>query len=125
MNPYREKSFEDKILQLQFISMLCLASLLFYLLNVQCALALYISINFQPLGFKNGVLRTNCVDCLDRTNTAQFMVGKCALGYQVKVLSMECQIPEVNLDCDSNSNYLMDSFSASCIRSDRQTICPV
>ena len=34
---------------------------------------------------KNGVLRTNCVDCLDRTNTAQFMVGKCALGFQVKV----------------------------------------
>ena len=32
------------------------------------------------------MLRTNCVDCLDRTNTAQFMVGKCALGYQVKKL---------------------------------------
>uniref|UniRef100_A0A3P9KQH1 FIG4 phosphoinositide 5-phosphatase n=1 Tax=Oryzias latipes TaxID=8090 RepID=A0A3P9KQH1_ORYLA len=28
---------------------------------------------------QTGVLRTNCVDCLDRTNTAQFMVGKCAL----------------------------------------------
>ena len=26
------------------------------------------------------------MDCLDRTNTAQFMVGKCALGYQVKKL---------------------------------------
>lgn len=25
------------------------------------------------------------MDCLDRTNTAQFMVGKCALGFQVKV----------------------------------------
>ena len=34
---------------------------------------------------KNGVLRTNCVDCLDRTNTAQFMVGKCALGFQVSI----------------------------------------
>lgn len=32
---------------------------------------------------QNGVLRTNCIDCLDRTNAAQFVVGKCALGYQV------------------------------------------
>ena len=31
----------------------------------------------------------NCVDCLDRTNTAQFMAGKCALGFQVrKTLSL-------------------------------------
>lgn len=34
------------------------------------------------------MLRTNCVDCLDRTNTAQFMVGKCALGYQVKLIPL-------------------------------------
>jgi hypothetical protein len=26
----------------------------------------------------------NCVDCLDRTNTAMFAIAKCALGYQVK-----------------------------------------
>ena len=41
---------------------------------------------------KNGVLRTNCVDCLDRTNTAQFMVGKCALGFQVFMLSMHVNL---------------------------------
>ena len=35
-------------------------------------------------GFEQtGVIRTNCVDCLDRTNTAQFALGKCALAYQV------------------------------------------
>ena len=28
-------------------------------------------------------MRTNCVDCLDRTNTAQFVVGKYALAHQV------------------------------------------
>ena len=32
---------------------------------------------------QNGVVRTNCIDCLDRTNAAQFVIGKCALGYQV------------------------------------------
>ena len=32
---------------------------------------------------QTGVIRTNCVDCLDRTNTAQFVIGKCALAFQV------------------------------------------
>lgn len=32
---------------------------------------------------QTGVIRVNCVDCLDRTNTAQFALGKCALGLQV------------------------------------------
>lgn len=32
---------------------------------------------------QNGIIRVNCVDCLDRTNTAQFVIGKCALAYQV------------------------------------------
>ncbi|KAH3768003.1 phosphatidylinositol-3,5-bisphosphate 5-phosphatase [Pelomyxa schiedti] len=32
---------------------------------------------------QQGVLRTNCVDSLDRTNAAQFFVGKCALGNQL------------------------------------------
>ena len=36
------------------------------------------------IGMKqHGILRTNCVDCLDRTNTAQFAIGKCALAFQV------------------------------------------
>lgn len=33
---------------------------------------------------QSGVLRTNCIDCLDRTNIAQFFLGKYALGMQVK-----------------------------------------
>jgi len=33
---------------------------------------------------QTGIIRTNCVDCLDRTNTAQFSVGLCALGFQVE-----------------------------------------
>lgn len=34
---------------------------------------------------QNGIIRVNCVDCLDRTNTAQFVIGKCALAYQVYI----------------------------------------
>uniref|UniRef100_A0A669DJQ6 FIG4 phosphoinositide 5-phosphatase n=1 Tax=Oreochromis niloticus TaxID=8128 RepID=A0A669DJQ6_ORENI len=46
-----------------------------------------------------GVLRTNCVDCLDRTNTAQFMVGKCALAYQLYALGM-IDKPKLQFDTD-------------------------
>jgi Tfp pilus assembly protein PilX len=37
--------------------------------------------------FQNGVVRSNCIDSLDRTNVAQFCTGKCALGYQVNRIS--------------------------------------
>ncbi|XP_067049338.1 polyphosphoinositide phosphatase-like [Acropora muricata] len=49
---------------------------------------------------QTGVLRTNCVDCLDRTNTAQFMVGKCALGYQLRALGV-IDKPFVEFDSDA------------------------
>jgi len=35
---------------------------------------------------QTGIVRTNCVDCLDRTNTAQFAVAKVALGLQVHLM---------------------------------------
>ncbi|KAL8726393.1 MAG: hypothetical protein Q9166_006744 [cf. Caloplaca sp. 2 TL-2023] len=37
---------------------------------------------------QNGVARTNCIDCLDRTNAAQFIIGKCALGRQLQALGI-------------------------------------
>lgn len=41
------------------------------------------------LGFlQRGVVRTNCIDSLDRTNVAQFCLGKCALGYQLFALGV-------------------------------------
>ncbi|XP_067883373.1 polyphosphoinositide phosphatase isoform X2 [Heterodontus francisci] len=49
---------------------------------------------------KTGVLRTNCVDCLDRTNTAQFMVGKCALAYQLYALGV-IDKPRLQFDTDA------------------------
>ena len=35
---------------------------------------------------QRGVLRTNCVDCLDRTNVAQFCYARLSLMYQFKAL---------------------------------------
>ncbi len=39
---------------------------------------------YQTFFVQTGVVRVNCVDCLDRTNTAMFAIAKCALGYQVE-----------------------------------------
>ncbi|KAI6183887.1 Polyphosphoinositide phosphatase [Aphelenchoides bicaudatus] len=35
---------------------------------------------------QHGVSRTNCVDCLDRTNVAQYGIGKVALGFQLHAM---------------------------------------
>ncbi|PIN11591.1 putative phosphoinositide phosphatase [Handroanthus impetiginosus] len=44
--------------------------------------------SFKPLMFQKGVLRTNCIDCLDRTNVAQYAYGLVALGYQLHALGV-------------------------------------
>ncbi|KAL4232644.1 phosphatidylinositol-3 [Mactra antiquata] len=48
---------------------------------------------------QTGIVRTNCVDCLDRTNTAQFAVGKCALAYQLCALGV-LSSPDLDFDTD-------------------------
>lgn len=42
----------------------------------------------SPTRVQNGVARTNCIDCLDRTNAAQFVIGKRALGHQLHALGI-------------------------------------
>uniref|UniRef100_A0A164TL92 SAC domain-containing protein n=1 Tax=Daucus carota subsp. sativus TaxID=79200 RepID=A0A164TL92_DAUCS len=42
----------------------------------------------SPL-FQKGVLRTNCIDCLDRTNVAQYAYGLIALGRQFHALGVK------------------------------------
>ena len=37
---------------------------------------------------QRGVCRTNCIDCLDRTNVAQFSASVCALGQQLLVMGV-------------------------------------
>lgn len=50
--------------------------------------------------FQNGVVRTNCIDCLDRTNAAQFVIGKCALAHQLHALGI-LEEPILPFDCDA------------------------
>ncbi|XP_046846886.1 polyphosphoinositide phosphatase-like [Xenia sp. Carnegie-2017] len=49
---------------------------------------------------RTGIVRVNCVDCLDRTNIAQFVVGKHILGLQLYTLGV-IDKPVVNFECDA------------------------
>ncbi|XP_027335029.1 phosphoinositide phosphatase SAC2-like isoform X2 [Abrus precatorius] len=51
----------------------------------------------KPQMLQAGVLRTNCIDCLDRTNVAQYAYGLAALGRQLQVLGF-IESPCINLD---------------------------
>lgn len=47
-----------------------------------------------------GVARTNCIDCLDRTNAAQFVIAKKAFGYQLQALGV---IEDTSVEYDSDA----------------------
>ncbi|CAH1442399.1 unnamed protein product [Lactuca virosa] len=51
----------------------------------------------KPPKYQTGVLRTNCIDCLDRTNVAQFAYGWAALGHQLHALGY-IDAPFIELD---------------------------
>ncbi|PIA51250.1 hypothetical protein AQUCO_01100235v1 [Aquilegia coerulea] len=60
--------------------------------------------------FQSGVLRTNCIDCLDRTNVAQYAYGLAALGRQLHAMGLT-DMQKV----DSNSSIaaaLMDMYQS-------------
>lgn len=52
------------------------------------------------MSLQNGICRTNCVDCLDRTNAAQFVFGKRALGHQLYALGI-VESPNLGFDSDA------------------------
>lgn len=51
----------------------------------------------KPPKLQKGVLRTNCIDCLDRTNVAQYAYGLASLGHQLHALG-SVESPEHDLD---------------------------
>lgn len=53
-----------------------------------------------PIRVQNGVARTNCIDCLDRTNAAQFVIGKRALGHQLHALGI---LEDTMIDYDTDA----------------------
>lgn len=52
------------------------------------------------LQIQQGIARTNCIDCLDRTNAAQFVIGKKALGHQLQALGI-VESTAVEFDSDA------------------------
>ncbi|KAL8172570.1 hypothetical protein V2J09_024374 [Rumex salicifolius] len=58
--------------------------------------------------FQSGVLRTNCIDCLDRTNVAQYAYGLAALGRQLHAMGLT-DTPKVDPD-SSIAAALMDMY---------------
>lgn len=53
----------------------------------------------EPL-VQNGIARTNCIDCLDRTNAAQFVIGKRAFALQLQALGV-LDRDEIDFDTDA------------------------
>jgi hypothetical protein len=59
---------------------------------------------------QQGVLRTNCIDCLDRTNVAQFAYGLAAFGRQLAALGVLGE-EEGGVDSDSSIAFqLMEMY---------------
>jgi len=52
-------------------------------------------------GFQHGVLRTNCIDCLDRTNVAQFAFGLVGFGRQLYMLGLSDSLEIDSGTCES------------------------
>lgn len=69
-----------------------------------------ISLYVKPPVFQKGVLRTNCIDCLDRTNVAQYVYGLVALVHQLHALGY-IDGPHINLD-SSLADDLMKIYEA-------------
>ncbi|XP_022773535.1 phosphoinositide phosphatase SAC1 isoform X3 [Durio zibethinus] len=64
----------------------------------------------EPPRFQSGVLRTNCIDCLDRTNVAQYAYGLAALGRQLHAMGLTDK-PKVDPD-SSIAAALMDMYQS-------------
>ena len=68
----------------------------------------------EPLGdapcYQTGVLRTNCIDCLDRTNVAQYAYGLAALGRQLHAIGLT-HVPKIHPD-SSIASALMEMYQS-------------
>lgn len=78
-------------------------------LNHNQTIKKYNNSNKGPL-FQSGVLRTNCIDCLDRTNVAQYAYGLAALGRQLHAMGLTDD-PKVDAD-SSIAAALMDMYQS-------------
>lgn len=66
-------------------------------------------LTLEDTKLQRGIIRTNCIDCLDRTNAAQFITCKEALSQQLSSLGLFPE--ETSLDYDSDLiNILTEMF---------------
>jgi hypothetical protein len=73
---------------------------------------------------QQGVLRTNCIDCLDRTNVAQFAYGLAAFGRQLAALGVLGE-EEGGVDSDSSIAFqLMEMYEGMGHTIALQVRCP-
>lgn len=56
--------------------------------------------NIESTKIQKGVIRTNCIDCLDRTNAAQFIICKEALSHQLASLGLIAKPTSLAYDSD-------------------------
>ncbi|GAA5980202.1 hypothetical protein JCM11641_005504 [Rhodosporidiobolus odoratus] len=54
---------------------------------------------------QNGVVRTNCIDCIDRTNNAQTAIATVVLAHQLKALGI---LPTAELPADCDAVHLLE-----------------
>lgn len=66
-------------------------------------------IDLASTKIQQGIVRTNCIDCLDRTNAAQFIIGKEALSHQLKSLGFLSLSADLDYDSDI-INILTEMF---------------
>lgn len=75
----------------------------------------------EQVQLQHGVLRTNCIDCLDRTNVAQFAYGLAAMGQQLHGLGLA---DSPNIDAQSSAACaLMDMYETMGNVLSRQVCC--
>lgn len=56
--------------------------------------------SLETTKIQTGVIRTNCIDCLDRTNAAQFIICKQALAHQLQGLKLIPKLASLAYDSD-------------------------
>ncbi|EGV65344.1 hypothetical protein CANTEDRAFT_102631 [Yamadazyma tenuis ATCC 10573] len=57
-------------------------------------------IDLEGTKLQNGIIRTNCIDCLDRTNAAQFIICKEVLSHQLASLGLISEPTSLAYDSD-------------------------
>ena len=66
--------------------------------NMFCFIPRTKSDNTYMLSLQNGVIRSNCIDCLDRTNVYQQIIGTAVMMIQLRMMGVQAFLPENETD---------------------------